>query len=442
MHRFHGLVAVGLATVLAGGCSSDPDGGGAGGAGGTGADGGDGGAGGSTAGAGGSAGTTGGTTTGGSGGTTGGSAGDGGAGGAVSACTVTPPATWSAPDFETNAAEALAVRAALQTLTGNSVMRGAETGAVTDLTLADLTTAYEAGTPSLADLTSASVDAVMQDAFEEFLDAIAAGTQELVSGGDWTPGAEGGIWGTSTRAFNEGGLEVRQLVDKALFGGGALYSYALGLTAGDITPETADALAAAFGANAGLNPGTNNDPVDENKNLHSANYAYQMGFYAAARQSLIAIKAYAADDECDAERDVAVVAFFRNWEEAMFARFVYYGERNATGIATATTNEDLNDALHLLAEGFGLAIGFHGLSAPASGPLATQPRVITDAQIAAALAVLGLDLAEDLGDATVGPWVADPVGVEDATRAAEGLLNPVYGWSSAEITAFRSPTAG
>ena len=45
---------------------------------------------------------------------------------------------WSAPEWDANAAEALAIRAALDTLTGDANMRGAETGKVDIASIDDL----------------------------------------------------------------------------------------------------------------------------------------------------------------------------------------------------------------------------------------------------------------------------------------------------------------
>ena len=37
----------------------------------------------------------------------------------------------------------------------------------------------------------------------------------LKSEGAWTPGEAGGLWGDDARGINEGGLEVRQLIERA-----------------------------------------------------------------------------------------------------------------------------------------------------------------------------------------------------------------------------------
>jgi hypothetical protein len=135
----------------------------------------------------------------------------------VSACKVDPP-PWDAPEWETNAATSLALRAQLDLLTGDPTMRGAETGAVVvDATVLDA--ALTVGDPSLADVAHPGFAPIVADAFEEFIEVIEAGDQDLMNAmlTEWQPGEAGGIWGDANRGINEGGLEVRQIVDKGGF---------------------------------------------------------------------------------------------------------------------------------------------------------------------------------------------------------------------------------
>ncbi|HUH01091.1 MAG TPA: hypothetical protein VML75_03790, partial [Kofleriaceae bacterium] len=246
-------------------------------------------------------------------------------------CPVTPGA-WSAPAFATNAATALALRGQLDTLVGNATMRGAETETVVVDELADLTGPYEAGTPSLSDTVVTQIDAIMDDVFADFVALVIAGPQDLVdANGDWTPGANGGIYGTDARGINTGGIEVRQIVDKGLFGGAVLYKYALEQTQGTITEATVDAIAAAWGTDDTLNPDNKTD---------SANYSHRMGRHADIAQALTNARAYAADAECTAERDAALVTVFRTWELALIARTVFYANAASTKLATATTDDE------------------------------------------------------------------------------------------------------
>jgi hypothetical protein len=362
--------------------------------------------------------------------------------GGATSCAVTPPTTWNAPEWDANTVEARGLLERLTALTGDALMRGAETGAVTLTAVTELTAAYEAGAPSLKSVASTSFDGMLGDSFEEFFAAVGAGTQDLVdAGGNWMPGEAGGIWSTSTRAFNEGGLEVRQIVDKGLFGG-ALYAYALGLTTGTIDGARIDAMAAAFGANSAFTPGRNDDAVEANRNFFSANYVYRMGFYAEAKQALIDAKAYAADPECVAERDASIQAFFRVWEQGLFARFVFYSNEGALGISEAVDDDGLAGALHEQAEGLGLALGFHGIADPASGPMSGGARVITDAQIAQAVGALGVDVAADLGAATTSAFVADALGYATAVGTVEDVIAEAFSLSSADLDSYRTPTDG
>lgn len=358
-------------------------------------------------------------------------------------CSVTPDSTWGAPSWDENTAEPRALRDRLAALTGPALMRGVETGAVALTASADLSAAYEAGTPSLASVTTTYFDGKVDDVFDEFGAAVGAGAQDLVdAAGDWAAGEEGGIWSTDTFAFNEGGLEIRQILDKGLFGGGALYRYAIGLTTGDIDAATIDALAAAFGANSALNPGPSNDPLPDNQNVVSANYVYRMGLYGQAKQALIDAKAYAGDAACTAERDNALQRFFDVWERGLFARFVLYSNDGATGVAEAMDDDALAEALNVQSEGIGLVLGFHALPDPASGPLRGRVRRMTDAQIASVLSALGVDVDGDLGDATIGQFVADPLGYASAVTQVEDVIAEAFDLSPADLESYREPTAG
>ena len=118
---------------------------------------------------------------------------------------------WAAPEFDANAETALALRAQLDTLTGGEgLMRGAEQelkGSEVD-DVADLTAIYESGDPSFASNVTARYDAIMDDAFADFVALVGASAQDLIDdAGAWTPGEAGGLAGTSPRGINPGGLE-------------------------------------------------------------------------------------------------------------------------------------------------------------------------------------------------------------------------------------------
>jgi hypothetical protein len=346
-------------------------------------------------------------------------------------CSVAPGA-WSAAAFDANATAALALRAQIDLLVGTSNMRGAETGTVTIDQVSDLEVVYDGGTPALSASVHAAFGAVIGDSFAEFVALIAAGPRDMVGATGWDPGTDGGIFGTRQAGFNTGAIEVRQIVDKGLFGGGALYAYALKQTEGTIDEAKIDAIAAAWGSNATLDPATKTD---------SANYSHAMGFHAKIAKALTDAKVHAADPRCTDERDAALVTVFRQWEQSLFARVVFYGNAGVNGLATATTDNQIADALHAYAEGLGLAIGFHGLPDPTSGPLAGAGRKITDADIEAILTAYAVNRT-DLAASTIGAFVTDTIAFQDGVTAAENKVKQVYQLSDADLASYRTPTAG
>jgi len=311
-------------------------------------------------------------------------------------------------------------------------MRGAETGDVTIASVDDLTAVWD-GDPSLAAIANPGYVPVIEASFAEFISVVEAGPQDLTSGnGAWMPGMDGGLWGESFRGINEGGLEVRQLVDKGGYSGGVMYAYALSLTEGDIDAATIDAIAAAWGANPDLD--------GEGELTDAAGYAYQMGFFGDMADSLAAAKALSGDDACSAERDEALTSFFQNWELSMFARTVFYGHRGAGKLLAATTDDELADVLHDIAEGVGVAAGFWGLPDPASGPIAAG-RMITDEQIGSVMTSFGVDL-DDLGASTTGTFVESLPALETAIEEVEAVVVEVYGVDAATVSGYAMPTPG
>jgi hypothetical protein len=351
-------------------------------------------------------------------------------------CEVKAGAAWEAPDWEANTADALAVRAALDALVGDPLMRGAETSAVVLTGIEQLEAAWD-GDPSLADAANPAFATFVALAFEEFVDVIEAGEQDLIdAGGDWTPGAAGGVWGDADRGINEGGLEVRQFVDKGSFGGGLLYAWAVAQTEGDIDAATIDAIAAVWGNNAALDPMSMESPLTD-----AASYSYQMGFHGTMVAALADAKAFAADEACTAERDAALVQFFNLWEQSMLARTIFYGNRAAGKLLVAETDTQFADVLHDLGEGLGLAVGFIGLPDPASGPLAGGVRIISDVQVTTLLDAYGIDV-DAPGASTTGLLLESLPALETANEAAQGVMMDTYSVDASVIQNYLMPTAG
>lgn len=331
-------------------------------------------------------------------------------------------ADWEAPDWEANVADVLALRAQLfDELSGS--MRAAEEqveGAPTEV--AEFQALYDAD-PSVQAVTTTAFDAIVQDAFEEFAELIAVGPQPLLDGADnWSPGEAGAISGSQNRGINEGGLEVRQVIEKGLFAGAALYNRALELTEGEIDEATIDQLAALWGADATLALAD-----EEGTNLgNPARYSFRMGFFDDTAQALTSAKTLLGNDECSAELEAALTDFFRLWEQSMSARVVAYVAAGVD-LGTPASNDEVVSALHTMSEGIGIAAGFVGIEDPEVGPLAGAGRVITDEQISTIMGALGVNLA-DLGASTTGStFVGDPDAFTAAQTAVEEEIAEAYG---------------
>lgn len=366
----------------------------------------------------------------------------------MQSCEVTPGG-WSPDGFEQNAAGALALREQVRVLQSD-VMNAAEQATWGDQPtnpppLQDLIDAYETGSPSIADVTPGPLDAVIRQTFADWTAAVAEDPATYLfideAGLAWVASGDGGMHerppdddGTRRfRAYSASGVELRQLVDKGLFVG-AMYSYALGLTEGTITPATVQEIAAAWGANPTLDP----SPAEgEAENDDTAAYARSMGLYDETATALIAAQAYAADDNCTAERDAALVEVFGYWEEAAFARGTYYGGAPQRATLDPADPETILGPLHGASEGYGLIVGLLGMPNPSSGPLAGGARISTDADVERALEALGVNL-DDLSAGTTGEWL-----VESATAYDDGftgdfkdVVQRLFGWSEGQFTEY------
>lgn len=357
---------------------------------------------------------------------------------------------WSSEGFEDNAAEALALREAIRVLQSD-LMNAAEQETWGDAPTdppseQDLIDAYEAGSPSIADVTAPALDALVRQVLADWSSAMQndPASYQFIddTGSAWVAEGDGGVHerpldddgARRFRAYSASGVELRQIVDKGLFVG-ALYRYALSLTEGTITPATIHAIAAAWGANPSLNP----TPGDtEPQNEDTAAYAYTMGLYDETTDALTAARAYAGNPDCTDKLDDAVVQVFRLWEEAAFARGTYYSGAPMRETLDPADPETVLEPLHGASEGYGLMAGMLGIENPASGPLASQARLSTDADIETALAALGLNILSDLSAGSTGEWLVEsPTTYEDGFNGDyKDVMQTVFAWDDAQFTEY------
>ena len=139
------------------------------------------------------------------------------------------------------------------------------------------------------------------------------------------------------------------------------------------------------------------------------------------------------------ERDAALVVAFRNWEQSMLARTVYYANVMKTELASGVTHDDLINGLHEMSEGLGLALGFHDVEDPTTGPLAGAPTTISDADLDQIAAAVGFDFT-DLNASTTALFVEDADELAAAVAQLEGVVADAYDLTEAEIASYRAPT--
>lgn len=332
--------------------------------------------------------------------------------------------SYPAEGFTTNAADALALRTALKNL--NDPMKAAETSIANRATAAQLETLWTAGTPSLKSIAAPAHQSLVSEIFTKF---------ELASGSAWTPvdppAGPGGIYGSWI--FTSGGVDLRQAMEKGLFGGGHYAEAARRMTA-TATPADVDVMLALFGANPSF-------PMDDkamiDPDVHTAVYAKRRtnvaaatpGPYLAIKSAFISARAaVTGGTTCAPEREAAFASIREQWERTLLGTVVYYLTSSATTLQKATlTDAEKASALH----GIGECVGFlRGLRA-----LPSAQRIITDAQLDQVLTTLNV---ATLDGAQAQRFVTDSASSVDQLTQAITQIQAARQFSAEEINAFKT----
>ncbi|EYF01678.1 hypothetical protein [Chondromyces apiculatus] len=367
-----------------------------------------------------------------------GSGGNGGEGGSVQdACAPADPDTYDGANFETNAAAELALRTHLTNL--NQAMRNAEIDLTVTPSADELLELYDAGTPSLLELTTDYYGDQILSVLEAFAEA---------AGNTWTPAEPpvppGGQYGAYI--FSEYGTDLRQAVEKGLFGA-VFYHHAVTLAGGTIDEATIDRMLAAFGAHPTF-PGdseTTDPAVNPNPDRIGAQYAERRspksadgpnrpadpanpGPYFRIKADFIKAQAAArAGSACDAERDEAIQRILQEWERVNAATVIYYMNSASTQLTTdGAPTATLAAGLHGYGEGTAFLHGFRGL--PVEG------RIITDAQLDTLLGSIGAAPGET---PTSYRLITDPAASVPNLVAAIGEIATIYGFTPQDVDAFK-----
>lgn len=368
----------------------------------------------------------------------GGGQGEGGeseGGGGASSCELVTADAYDGAAFDTNGAMELTLRAQLGTL--NSAMSAAEADLAVVPTVAELTELYEAGDPSLRDVTSTYYQDRILAIFGQF---------EAAAGNEWAPSAppvgSGGKYGNYI--FSAEGTDLRQGVEKGLFHA-AFFNHAWSLRAATFDAAALDRLLAAYGADPTF-PGTSDaaesdvpdrigaqyterrSPKDPNDSSLPLDPAAPGPYFRIKTAFLRAQAAIAAGEACDAELQTELDAIYSDWERAMLGTVVYYLNDAYTKLTIDNpTVTQLAGGLH----GYGEAIGFiHGFKG-----IPEDARTITDDEIDELLTDLG---APAEGDITSFELLTDSAAA--APRLLDGIekIGEIYGFSAQELDAFET----
>lgn len=346
--------------------------------------------------------------------------GDGGAG----RCVVALTGAYPDAGFAAAAAAELSLLGKLNAM--NAPMRAAELDAGVTVSRAEVEALFNAGTPSLASLTAAPFKPVFDETVVAFLAA---------QGKVWTPAnppTAGGLYGagTSTWIFSERGVDLRQHLDKGLYGA-LFYAEAARRIPTVTTPEAVDQLLALYGATPGF---PQNDTTAEGKDELAAKYAKRRtpqggtGSYTVIRDAFVTARLAATSPACATERAEALERVRDEWERVLAATVIFYANS-----ATARLQDPAADvakkasAMHDLGEGAAFLVGLKAV--PASS------RRITDAQLDATLVSLKVP---SLAAASAHRLLTDVPPDLDGLTQAITRLQGVYGFSADELNRFKT----
>lgn len=367
----------------------------------------------------------------------GGGGGQGGSGGGVSECEPESLEVYDGAGYDTNAKVEVTLRAQFTAL--NDLMRTAEVDLANKPTAAEITALYEAGNPSIKDVTTMYYDGRVLDWFADF---------EAAAGNTWMPtnppAGPGGKYGNYI--FSAFGTDLRQAVEKGLFTA-AFYNRALMIMKNPLDAAAMDRLVTVFGAHPDF-PGSSEisdpaivphpdrlwaqyaerrSPKDPNDSKKPADPKNPGPYFRIKADFIRAKAAVAKGSACDAARDEALSRIMLEWERVMGATVIYYLNDASLKLTKENpTDSDLAGGLHGYGETMAFIHGFRGLPADA--------RVITDAQIDALLESIG---APHDADATSYLLVTDPATEVPKLLAAADEIAKIYGFSAQEVELFK-----
>lgn len=334
------------------------------------------------------------------------------------------PSTYESANYDANVTTEKAIQADLSELK-SAIKAASESNPLDEAALKAI---YEGS--ELQSATSAYYNTQVLSYLKEVAAASTGGAYDMKTEGKAANG-KGGFFGG--RLFEEGGLELVELIEKGLFEA-ALYNHAYGITQKtELTPADIDRLVAIFGAHPSF-PNSSDGSKHEHPDSYAAKYAAKRdkndgkGFYTNIKNALLkAQAAVKAGKAYDAELRAALKDYLTNWEKSCAATIINYLYSAQSKLsATSPSDSDLASALHSYAEAVGFLHGWRQLPQDA--------RIITDTQIDEILAILK---APTEGEASAYLFVTDTFNQVGKLTEAINKVKAVYGFTDTDLEDFK-----
>jgi hypothetical protein len=342
------------------------------------------------------------------------------------ACDVTIPDSYDGTNFETNGSIELEAHVRLKA--GVDAMKAAEADDSVLPAAADLLAYFNTSSlPNLLALTQPAYAIRIEGWLETFADAAGKHWEPAFALTDGDPDL-GGIYGSWI--FSNEGIDLRQAIEKGMFGA-THYFQAAQISAADPQVANVDRVLALYGAHPSF-PRADNEVAHPDR--YTAVYAKRRenpeasaGLYTQIKTALITAQATAGGgSQCEQSYRNALHAALQGWERVLAATVVYYAKSASTKLSGA--DQALHaEALHSIGEMVGFLGGFRGQTGDA--------RIITDAQIDASLALLGVPAG---GPVTTYAFVTDAGTEVSKLNQLRSELASIYGFTADELTSFET----
>ncbi|GAB3319261.1 hypothetical protein GCM10027299_11640 [Larkinella ripae] len=241
---------------------------------------------------------------------------------------------------------------------------------------------------------------------------------------------EGGVYGNYL--FDEYGLEVQQMIEKGMYGA-TLFSYAMSLTRGAMSPATADQILYLYGANP-VFINSDNAAVYASADRLTAAYAAQRddatgtGLYSQNRQAFIQLKtALDLGEDYNSYRDEALAAIKLNWEKITAAAVIHKLHESGVKLQSDGLNDqERAEILHWISEAAGFLHGWRTID--------SQHKQISDSQIDELLGLLNAPYDQS---AAVYRFITNTRQELPKLTEAVARLQGIYGFTNEEVENFR-----